>query len=132
MATLITFPPSLDCELSRFLLAHYRFPYEERRHVVIFSFFVTLWHGSTLYFPLLYGGSFPPLDHVRKMIDYFDPLCPADRNLTAHGARPRQRGGGLEGVQRNIGDGGGGVCLLPSPAAPRDHDPAPDARNAGL
>ncbi len=57
-AVLITFPPSLDCELSQFLLAHYRFPYEERRHVVIFSFFVTLWHGSTLYFPLLYGAPF--------------------------------------------------------------------------
>lgn len=84
-AVLITFPPSLDCELSRFLLAHYRFPYEERRHVVIFSFFVTLWHGSTLYFPLLYGGPFPPLDHVRKMIDTFDPLCPADRSLLLTG-----------------------------------------------
>lgn len=84
-AVLITFPPSLDCELSRFLLAHYRFPYEERRHVVIFSFFATLWHGSTLYFPLLYGGAFPPFDHVRKMIDYFDPLCPADRSLLLTG-----------------------------------------------
>ena len=83
-AVLITFPPSLDCEFSQFLLAHYRFPYEERRHVVIFSFFVTLWHGSTLYFPLLYG-SFPPLDHVRKMIDTFDPLCPADRTLLLTG-----------------------------------------------
>jgi glutathione S-transferase len=84
-AVLITFPPSLDCELSRFVLAHYRVPYEERRHVVIFSFFATLWHGSTLYFPLLYGGSFPPLDHVRKMIDTFDPLCPADRALLLTG-----------------------------------------------
>ena len=84
-AVLITFPPSLDCALSRFLLAHYRIPYEERRHVVIFSFFATLWHGSTLYFPLLYGGSYPTLDTVRKMIDYFDPLCPADRNLLLAG-----------------------------------------------
>jgi glutathione S-transferase len=67
------------------LLAHYRIPYEERRHVVIFSFFATLWHGSTLYFPLLYGGSYPTLDTVRKMIDYFDPLCPADRNLLLAG-----------------------------------------------
>ena len=85
-AILITFPPSLDCELSRFLLAHYRVPYEERRHVVIFSFFVTLWHGSTLWFPLLYGGAYPPFDHVRKMIDHFDPLCPADRNLFLAGS----------------------------------------------
>ena len=84
-AIVITFPPSLDCELSRFLLAHYRIPYEERRHTVIFSFFATLWHGSTLHFPLLYGDSYRPLDTVRKMIDYFDPLCPKDRNLLLTG-----------------------------------------------
>ena len=65
---LITFPPSLDCELSRFLLAYYCIPYEERRHTIIFSFFATLWHGSTLHFPLLYGGPYGPLDTVRKMI----------------------------------------------------------------
>ncbi|MGI8567845.1 MAG: hypothetical protein ACR2KT_01505 [Methylocella sp.] len=90
-AILITFPPSLDCELSRFLLAHYRIPYEERRHTVIFSFFATLWHGSTLNFPLLYGDSYRPLDTVRKMIDYFDPLCPKDRNLQLTGG-DRERG----------------------------------------
>jgi len=86
---MITFPPSLDCELGRFLLAHYRVPYEERRHTIILSFLPTLWHGSTLRFPLLYGGSRPPLDTVRKLIDYFDPLCPADRNLLLAG-RDRQ------------------------------------------
>ena len=36
-ATLITFPPSLDCELSRFLLIHYRIHYEERPHAFIFN-----------------------------------------------------------------------------------------------
>jgi glutathione S-transferase len=85
-AVLITFPPSLDCELSRFLLAHYGVPYEERRHTVIFSFFPTLWYGRTLHFPLLYGGSFEPLDNVRKMIDYFDPRCPEHRNLLLVGS----------------------------------------------
>jgi glutathione S-transferase len=89
-AVLITFPPSLDCELSRFLLAHYRVPYEERRHTIIFSFFATLWHGATLHFPLLYGDLFKPLDSVRKMIDYFDPLCPEDSNLLLSG-RDRDR-----------------------------------------
>jgi glutathione S-transferase len=84
-AVLITFPPSLDCELGRFLLAHYRVAYEERRHTVIFSFFATLWHGATLHFPLLYGDAFTPLDSVRKMIDHFDPLCPKDRNLLLSG-----------------------------------------------
>jgi glutathione S-transferase len=84
-AVMITFPPAIDCELGRFLLAHYRIPYEERRHVVIFSFFATLWRGATLLVPLLYGDSYPTLDTVRKMIDYFDPLCPADRNLLLAG-----------------------------------------------
>jgi glutathione S-transferase len=79
-ATMITFPPSLDCELGRFLLSHYRVPYEERRHAFGFSIFPTLWHGFTLLFPLVYSDSYR-LDTVRKMIDYFDPLCPADRNL---------------------------------------------------
>jgi len=84
-AVLITFPPSLDCELGRFLLAHYRIPYEERRHTIIFSSFATLWYGGSIHFPLLYGSSFKPLDSVRKMIDYLDPLCPEDRNLLLAG-----------------------------------------------
>jgi glutathione S-transferase len=84
-ARLITFPPSLDCELSRFLLAYYGIPFEEERHTVLFSFAHTLWHGSTVYFPLLYGGGYQPLDNVRLMIDHFDPLCPADRNLLLSG-----------------------------------------------
>jgi len=97
-------------------------PYEERRHTVIFSFFATLWHGSTLHFPLLYGGSYPPLDTVRKMIDCFDLLCPEDatfcsRGATANAWRPTGR------RSTNVGWSDGGLCLLPSPAAPPDHDP---------
>ncbi|HEY2134931.1 MAG TPA: glutathione S-transferase C-terminal domain-containing protein [Xanthobacteraceae bacterium] len=84
--TVITFPPSLDCELSRFVLTHYGVPYEERRHTVIFSFIYTLWHGRTLYFPLLYGDAYKPLDRARQMIDYFDPICPADRSLLLTGS----------------------------------------------
>ena len=63
-ATLITFPPSLDCELSRFVLGYYAVPYEEVRHTVLFSFLSTLLHGGTLHFPLLYGGGHPTLDTV--------------------------------------------------------------------
>jgi glutathione S-transferase len=84
-AKVITFPPSLDCELSRFLLTHYGVPFEEQRHTVLFSFFHTLLHGSTLYFPLLYGGGYQPLNNVRQMIDFFDPRCPPDRNLLLGG-----------------------------------------------
>jgi glutathione S-transferase len=82
---MITFPPSLDCELARFLLSHYGVAYEERRHVFGLSIFPTLWHGFTVLFPLVYSDSYR-LDTVRKMVDYFDPLCPADRNLLLAGA----------------------------------------------
>ena len=81
---LITFPPSLDCELSRFLLTYYSVRYEERRHAFGFNFLATLWHARTLYFPLAVSGVYQ-LDSVRKMIDYFDPLCPASRKLLPDG-----------------------------------------------
>jgi glutathione S-transferase len=84
-ATVIMFPPSLDCELSRFLLGYYGVAYTEVRHTVIFSFFSTYWHGRTLYFPLLYGSGYPNLERARPMIDYFDPRCPADHNLLLSG-----------------------------------------------
>src|SRR5437016_5805837 len=77
---LITFPPSLDCELSRFLLAHYGIRYTERRHTLIFGSFVTLWRGFTVLFPLLRSSSYR-LDTVRKMIDYLDPKMAPDRKL---------------------------------------------------
>jgi len=80
-AAVITFPPSLDCALSRFLLAYYGVAYEERRHTILF----TLWHGHTLYFPLLFGGGYPALNSVQAMIHYFDPRCPDGRNLRLEG-----------------------------------------------
>lgn len=87
--TLITFPPSLDSELSRFLLAHYQIPHREQRHALILSSFATLWHGYTVRFPLLYGDSYR-LNTVRKMIDYFEPRSPADRKLLPDSDNPEQ------------------------------------------
>lgn len=87
--TLITFPPSLDCELGRFLLTHYQIPYREQRHAFIFSFFPTLWHGHTVQFPVLYSDSYR-LANVRAMIDYFDPLSPAGRRLLPDSDDPEQ------------------------------------------
>ena len=71
---LITFPPSLDSELSRFLLQHYGIRHEERPHALIFSFLYTLWHGRTLIFPLLYGNSLR-LVGPRAMSEHFDARC---------------------------------------------------------
>jgi glutathione S-transferase len=85
-ATMITFPPSLDCELGRFLLVRYGIPYTERRHTILFNFLATLWHARTLRFPVLYDGGYPTLDATRKMIDYFDPIARDARKLLRPGA----------------------------------------------
>lgn len=84
--TLVTFPPSLDCELARFLLGHYAIPYVEDRHTLVFSFFVTWWRARTLHFPLLDGTAPPVLDTVRKMIDRLDPSAPPDARLLGDGS----------------------------------------------
>jgi glutathione S-transferase len=77
---LITFPPSLDSELARFLLEHYGIKHQERRHTLVFSSLVTLWHGATLIFPLVYSNSFK-LIGPRQMADYFDTQCAAELRL---------------------------------------------------
>jgi hypothetical protein len=55
---LITFPPSLDSELARFLLKHYGIEQQDQPHALIFRFFVTLWHARTIIFPVLCSNSF--------------------------------------------------------------------------
>jgi len=87
-AVLITFPPALDSELSRFLLAHYGVVHEERRHTLFFSSFATLWYGRSILFPLVYSDAYQ-LDTVRKMIDYFDPRL-QDRSLLLAGREREQ------------------------------------------
>ena len=77
---LITFPPSLDSETSRFLIEHYGIESCEKRHALIFSFFVTLWHGYTPVFPLLYSDSYR-LVGPRPIVDHFDPLSPPELKL---------------------------------------------------
>ncbi|HLL99943.1 MAG TPA: glutathione S-transferase C-terminal domain-containing protein [Pyrinomonadaceae bacterium] len=84
-AMLITFPPSLDSELSRFLLTHYRIPHQEQRHVIIFSSLYSLWHGYTVRFPFLYSDSYR-LNTVRKIFEHFEPLSPDERKLLPPGA----------------------------------------------
>lgn len=77
---LITFPPSLDCELGRFLLEHYGVGNCERRHTLIFSSFATLWHGYSPVFPLFYNDSFK-LVGPRPLVDHFDPQSPPELRL---------------------------------------------------
>jgi glutathione S-transferase len=102
-AAVIMFPPSLDCALARFLLAYYGVTYEERRHTILFTFIPTLWHGHTMYFPLLFGGGYPPLNSVQAMIDYFDPRCPGGRNLRLDGEDAAQVAKDWESFHQTLG-----------------------------
>jgi glutathione S-transferase len=81
---LITFPPSLDSEFSRFLLTHYGVAHREERHVMPFHLFFTLLRGRTVRFPLLYGDG-RRLNTVKKIIDHYEPLASADRRLVPPG-----------------------------------------------
>lgn len=83
--TLITFPPSLDSEFSRFLLDHYRISHSEQRHVMPIATVFTLVHGRTVRFPLLYGDSVR-LNTVHKLIDHFEPRAPDSRKLVPPGS----------------------------------------------
>jgi glutathione S-transferase len=83
--TLITFPPSIDSEFSRFLLTHYGVPHREERHVMPFHVFFTLMRGRTVRFPLLYGDGLR-LDTVKKLIDHFEPRASAERKLVPPGS----------------------------------------------
>ncbi|MFC7532428.1 glutathione S-transferase C-terminal domain-containing protein [Actinoplanes sp. GCM10030250] len=77
---LITFPPSLDSEFSRFLLTHYGVAHEERRHTLGYSSLVTLRHGHTVRFPLVYGATLR-LNTVEKIVEHFDARCAPERRL---------------------------------------------------
>jgi glutathione S-transferase len=88
LPVLITFPPSLDSELSRFLVTHYGVQHIEQRHTMIYCFYYTLRAASTLIFPLLYSKSFK-LIGPRPISEYFDARCapelalwPKDETLT--------------------------------------------------
>jgi glutathione S-transferase len=77
---LVTFPPSLDSELSRFLVQHYGIQHHEQPHAFGYVFLVTLRHGFTVIFPLLYSDSFK-LAGPRPIVDYFDTRCAPELRL---------------------------------------------------
>ncbi len=77
---LITFPPSLDSELARFLLQHYGVAYREQQHAFIFSTFATLWRGSTVIFPLLYDESLH-LAGPKPIAAHYDKHCAPELRL---------------------------------------------------
>ena len=79
-ATLLTFAPMVDAELARLVLAHHRVRYREERHVFGWASVLAFWRGATVQIPMLHGNG-PALAGPRAMVDHFDQLCPAARQL---------------------------------------------------
>jgi glutathione S-transferase len=89
--TLVTFPPSLDSELSRFLLDHYGVAHREQRHTLVFCSVVTLVRARTPLFPVLYGKGVR-MDRVLDMMGHFEKHAPPElRLLPAQVDRQRAR-----------------------------------------
>lgn len=82
--TLITFPPSLDSEFSRFLLTHYGIERREERHVIFISSAITLVRARTVRFPVLFDATLR-LNTVHKLIDHFEPRAAPERRLVPPG-----------------------------------------------
>src|SRR5688572_18156218 len=77
---LITFPPSQDSELARFMLDHYGIAYTEKRHTLIFSSLVSLVKARTILFPALYGDG-PPLAGPLNIGMQFENRAPSELKL---------------------------------------------------
>jgi glutathione S-transferase len=82
--TLITFPPSLDSEFSRFLLTHFGIERREERHVIFISSAITLARAGTVRFPVLFDDKLR-LNTVHKLIDHFEPRATPERRLVPPG-----------------------------------------------
>jgi glutathione S-transferase len=85
---LLTFPPMIDSEACRFLLAHYGVSYREEAHLFGWASVLSLWHGWTPQIPLLYGKQYQ-LAGPRQIADHFEKRCqptqkliPADKHIS--------------------------------------------------
>ena len=85
---LLTFPPMIDSEACRFLLAHYGLSYREEAHLFGWASVLSLWHGWTVRVPLLYGKHYR-LAGPQQIADYFEKRCqpmqkliPADKHIS--------------------------------------------------
>jgi glutathione S-transferase len=81
---LVTFPPSLDSELARFLLDHHRVPYREDRHTLGFSSLVTLARAGTVRFPVVHGQGLR-LYRVVDLAAHLERTAPPGRRLLPPG-----------------------------------------------
>lgn len=79
LAKLISFSPSADCELGRWILFYHRVDFVEKRHAPPFFLPAIRMNGGK-HFPLFVEQKLV-LDGVRPIIDHFDALAEADKKL---------------------------------------------------
>jgi hypothetical protein len=118
---LITFPPSLDSEMGRFLTQHYGVRHREQRHTFIFSYFATLWHGFTVIFPLLYRKGLR-VAGPRAIADYYDARCDPELRLFPDSPTDRQQ---VEADQLTLSDLAFAVAAAPVVLPPNYGGPIP-------
>ena len=76
---LLTFPPMIDCETSRFVLTHYGIAYRETPHIFPWVSVLALFRGGTPQVPLFFGER--TLAGPRAIVDFFEPSRPAGQRL---------------------------------------------------
>jgi glutathione S-transferase len=79
-ATLLTFAPMIDCECSRFLLAHYGVPYAEAPHIFGWASVLAVFHGRTPQIPQLYGDG-PTCVGPRAIFARYDMAATPEKRL---------------------------------------------------
>ena len=75
--TVISFSPSADAELNRWILKYYGLAFVEKRHAPPFFFLVRKFYGGNSL--VLCRTSDKKLDGVRTIIEHFDTLADSDK-----------------------------------------------------
>ncbi len=85
----LSFPPSNDCDLTRWVLEHYGVPYEEELHTVVFLQRKSKAVGGAGGFPTLYRGT-DIVNGMDEVLWHFDPEAPEDRRLLPQEPKDRE------------------------------------------
>lgn len=87
-ATLLTFPPMIDGELTRFVLDQQGVPYAETPHIALVSNLMAYRRIGSITLPVLSGVG-PDIGGARPIIDWSEARCPPDRRLMPDDPAPR-------------------------------------------
>jgi glutathione S-transferase len=86
-ARLLTFPPMIDGELTRFVLDQQGVAYDERPHIAVVANLIAYARARTIALPVL-SGAMPAIAGARPVIDWSEARCsPARRLVPAEPAR---------------------------------------------